>query len=142
MRLNSPLRNFFDGLRSLIYQRQLAKRPKVHRFIALEKPVEVITDHWGVPHIYAQTATDLFFAQGFVTARDRLFQLDYNRHAIRGRLCELVGRKTLPWQKSSATRGRSSLSYLIRSSSSRHRWYSISRKYSGCRATVPSFSPK
>ncbi|HEX8090952.1 MAG TPA: penicillin acylase family protein, partial [Blastocatellia bacterium] len=40
------------------------------------KPVEVIRDSWGVAHIYAQTAEDLFFAQGFVAAQDRLWQME------------------------------------------------------------------
>jgi penicillin amidase len=39
----------------------------------LRQPVEILIDHWGVPHIYAKNETDLFFAQGFNAARDRLF---------------------------------------------------------------------
>jgi penicillin amidase len=38
----------------------------------LQQPVEVLRDRWGVPHIYAQTNHDLFVAQGFVHAQDRL----------------------------------------------------------------------
>ncbi len=61
----------------------------------LEKPVEVLRDKWGVPHIYAQTANDLFFAQGFITARDRLFQLDLWRRQNSGYLAEVVGPSAL-----------------------------------------------
>src|SRR5262249_13952757 len=42
----------------------------------LQQPVEVLRDKWGIPHIYARNTHDLFFAQGFVAAQDRLFQLD------------------------------------------------------------------
>ncbi len=57
----------------------------------LEQPVEVIRDRWGVPHIYARTVHDLFFAQGFVAAQDRLWQLDLWRRIEEGKLSELLG---------------------------------------------------
>ncbi len=57
----------------------------------LEKPVEILRDRWGVPHIYAQTSADLFFAQGYITARDRLFQIDLWRRAGSGKLAEVFG---------------------------------------------------
>ena len=57
----------------------------------LEKPVEVLRDQWGIPHIYAQTTDDLFFAQGFITARDRLFQIDLWRRVGTGKLAEVLG---------------------------------------------------
>lgn len=57
----------------------------------LQRPVEVLRDKWGVPHIYAQTSEDLFFAQGYVTARDRMFQLDLWRRVNTGKLAEILG---------------------------------------------------
>ncbi len=57
----------------------------------LRAPVEVIRDQWGVPHIYAANNDDLFFAQGFVQAQDRLFQMDLNRRLGLGRLAEVTG---------------------------------------------------
>jgi len=42
----------------------------------LRQPVELVVDQWGVPHIYARNTDDLFLAQGFNAARDRLFQID------------------------------------------------------------------
>ena len=42
----------------------------------LQRPVEVLRDRWGIAHIYAENQDDLFFAQGFVAAQDRLFQID------------------------------------------------------------------
>jgi len=55
----------------------------------LQRDVEVIRDRWGVPHIYAQRLHDLFFAQGFVTASERLFQLDFMLRLGSGRLAGL-----------------------------------------------------
>ena len=42
----------------------------------LERPAEVLIDRWGVPHLYAGTMYDAFVAQGFMAARDRLWQMD------------------------------------------------------------------
>jgi penicillin G amidase len=61
----------------------------------LTAPVEVLRDRWGVPHIYAQNETDLFFAQGFVVAQDRLFQLDVWRRVGLGETAAVVGEKGL-----------------------------------------------
>ena len=57
----------------------------------LSGQVEVLRDEWGVPHIYAQDRNDLFFAQGFVQAQDRLWQMDMWRRANEGRLAEILG---------------------------------------------------
>jgi penicillin amidase len=61
------------------------------RLPGLQKPVDVLRDRWGVPHIYAQNANDLFFAQGYIAARDRLFQLDLWRRINTGKLAEVQG---------------------------------------------------
>jgi penicillin amidase len=57
----------------------------------LEQPVEVLRDRWGVPHIYAQNQHDLFFAQGFVAAQDRLFQIDLWRRTAVGQTAAVLG---------------------------------------------------
>ncbi len=61
----------------------------------LEKPVEILVDEWGVPHIYAQTEKDLFFAQGFYAARDRLFQFEIWRRQATGTVAEILGPREL-----------------------------------------------
>ncbi len=61
----------------------------------LQQPVEVIRDAWGIPHIFARTVDDLFFAQGFVAASDRLWQLDVWRRIGEGKLSEVVGPSAL-----------------------------------------------
>jgi len=62
----------------------------------LTSEVEVFRDSWGVPHIYAQNLDDLFFAQGFVQAQDRLWQMEMYRRAGEGRLAEILGPEALP----------------------------------------------
>jgi penicillin amidase len=57
----------------------------------LHAEVEVLRDRWGVPHIYAEDTDDLFFAQGFVAAQDRLWQLDMWRRWLEGRSAEVSG---------------------------------------------------
>src|SRR5687768_6555593 len=62
----------------------------------LKADVDVLRDEWGVPHIYARNVDDLFFAQGFVVAQDRLWQMEIWRRTGEGRLAELVGPAGLP----------------------------------------------
>ncbi|MBI1792025.1 MAG: penicillin acylase family protein, partial [Acidobacteria bacterium] len=65
------------------------------RVPGLEQPVEILRDRWGVPHIYARTAGDLFFAQGYIAAKDRLFQIDLWRRAGTGKLAEILGSQAI-----------------------------------------------
>jgi penicillin amidase len=61
------------------------------RLAGLKQRVEILRDRWGVPHIFAQNADDLFFANGYINARDRLFQIDLWRRVGTGRLAEVLG---------------------------------------------------
>jgi penicillin amidase len=61
----------------------------------LGRPVEIIRDRWGICHIYAENESDLFFAQGYNAARDRLFQLEMWRRQATGTCAELLGRREL-----------------------------------------------
>lgn len=65
------------------------------RLKGLRQPVEILRDRWGVPHIYAGTVDDLFFAQGYMAARDRLFQIDLWRRINTGKLAEVQGEQAL-----------------------------------------------
>src|SRR6476659_2343129 len=89
-----PLRGVLRLVQRLLPDSQTV----THTLRGLHDVVEVRTDDLWVPHVYARHQDDLFFAQGYLTARDRLFQMDYNRHAAAGRLCELVGRRPVPWR--------------------------------------------
>ncbi|HEV2473128.1 MAG TPA: penicillin acylase family protein, partial [Chthonomonadales bacterium] len=79
------------GVYSMLLRRPLPKiKGKLH-VQGLHEPVEVITDRYGVPHIYAGNEDDLFFAQGYVHAQERLWQMEFNRRLGSGRLSELFG---------------------------------------------------
>ena len=57
----------------------------------LQSPVEVVRDSRGIPQVYADSPHDLFFAQGYVQAQDRFWEMDVRRHITAGRLSEMFG---------------------------------------------------
>lgn len=65
----------------------------------LEQDVTVTRDEKGVPHIFAETDADLYRAQGYVQAQDRLFQMDLARRQASGRLSEVIGEATVDTDK-------------------------------------------
>ena len=65
----------------------------------LEADVKVVRDEVGVPHITAESEADLYRAQGYVQAQDRLFQMDLSRRQASGRLAEVVGEAAVPTDK-------------------------------------------
>ena len=83
------------GLVLLPLSAQAAPAQQVLDAPGLKQPVEIIKDHWGISHIYAKSEEDLFFAQGYNAARDRLFQLEVWRRQATGTLAEILGRKEL-----------------------------------------------
>ncbi len=76
--------------------------PTADREIDLEgtrQPVTVVYDDLGVPHVFAQNDYDIYFAQGYVTAKDRLWQMEFQTHAAAGRVSELVGERAIELDK-------------------------------------------
>ncbi len=65
------------------------------RVAGLQQPVEILRDRWGINHIYAKDEHDLFFAQGYAAARDRLFQFEIWRRQATGTVAEILGRREL-----------------------------------------------
>ena len=61
------------------------------RLAGLTDKVEIHRDRWGIPHAKASNLADAFFAQGFFTAQDRLWQMEYDRRRGAGRWAEVVG---------------------------------------------------
>src|SRR5690606_5067545 len=57
----------------------------------LSAPVDIVRDREGIPHIYAQSEADAWYALGFVHAQDRLWQMEMNRRLPAGRLAEILG---------------------------------------------------
>jgi penicillin G amidase len=81
-----------------LYWRVHACLPRLDGTVQLQGlsgKVEVLRDAHGVPHIQALSLEDLMFAQGYVTAQDRLWQMDLSRRIAQGRLSELFGPRTL-----------------------------------------------
>lgn len=74
-----------------ICRRRVSQTSGQIRLPGLISRVEVFRDQWGVPHIYAENVKDLFFAQGFVHAQDRFWQMEFQRRLAAGRLSEIFG---------------------------------------------------
>jgi penicillin amidase len=65
----------------------------------IEKPASVFWQREGIPHVFAASERDLFFAQGFLHAQERLWQMDLNRRFLSGRMAEILGQFPVPWQE-------------------------------------------
>ncbi|HTV55071.1 MAG TPA: penicillin acylase family protein [Terriglobia bacterium] len=90
----------------------------------LSSPVRVLRDSHGVPTIEAANAADLFFAQGFVTAQDRLWQMDVMRRFAAGELSEILGEATLKIDREQRILGlRAAAQKSLQLASSRDRFY-------------------
>ncbi|HRK82321.1 MAG TPA: penicillin acylase family protein [Saprospiraceae bacterium] len=74
-------------------------------FEQLKAPVTVVFDERLVPHVFAENETDAVFAQGYVTARYRLWQMDFATRAAAGRLSEVVGEKALDRDRGQRRKG-------------------------------------
>lgn len=75
------------------------------RLAGLGGPVEVLSDGYGVPHVYARDTADAWFVAGALHARDRRWQMELYRRAAYGRLSEVLGATTLPIDKRMLTLG-------------------------------------
>jgi penicillin amidase len=71
----------------------------------LGRPVRVRRDRWGVPHVEAENAADLWFAEGFCHGQDRLWQMDFYRRVVSGRVSEFAGAEGLPVDRLMRTLG-------------------------------------
>ncbi len=72
-----------------------ASRPVPLAFPGLVRPVRVVTDRYGIPHLRAESSADLYVAWGYVTARDRLWQIACTRAAVDGQLWRWLGNSRL-----------------------------------------------
>jgi penicillin amidase len=95
-------------LRPIIKEMSRASLPKLDGNIYLpniNQDIEIIRDEWGVVHIYTKNLDDAIFAQGFVHAQDRLWQMELNRRAARGKLSEIIGKDGLDADRTARTFG-------------------------------------
>jgi len=83
------------GAYYLFMRRPLPKTRGTLCLAELHEPVEIVTDRYGVPHIYAHNEDDLYLAQGYVHAQYRLWQMELNRRIGSGRLAEVFGEVAL-----------------------------------------------
>lgn len=82
----------------VIYNQTRRPFPKVRGRVdvaGLQQPVDIYRDEYGIPHIYAQNEHDLYFAQGYVHAQDRFWQMEWWRHVGQGRISEIAGSGTV-----------------------------------------------
>ncbi len=79
------------GLLAFNLRRMLPEHDGLVYLPNLDAPVEIVRDETGIPHIYASSAHDLFYAQGYVHAQDRWWQMEFERHTATGRIGELTG---------------------------------------------------
>ena len=93
---------FLLGIISLIWLDFYCSRPALKDDFylpGLREPVEIYIDDYGVTHLYAQNEEDLFLACGFIQARDRMWQMDFNRRLGQGRLAEILGSRAIEIDK-------------------------------------------
>jgi penicillin amidase len=83
----------------VLIQRSFTPVDGVVKLKGIKAEVEIYRDSWGVPHIYADNEDDLFFAQGYVQAQDRLWQIELHRRMGKGTLSEIFGAATLESDK-------------------------------------------
>lgn len=93
------MRGFIFIIMMMLTAASNAQQPETVTIQGLSEPVEIIKDKWGVSHIYANNQNDLFFAQGYNAARDRLFQFEIWRRKATGTLAEIMGAKALEHDK-------------------------------------------
>ncbi len=91
----SNLSGLAAGTYSLWTRQSLTQKSGDVHLQGLHEAVEVITDRYGVPHIYASNEDDLYFTQGYIHAQERLWQMEFNRRIAAGRLSEIFGPLTL-----------------------------------------------
>jgi penicillin amidase len=83
------------ALREWLLRRSLPPRHERLSVPGLKSRVEILIDTWGVPHVYTSSEEDALFAQGYLHARDRLWQMELNRRLARGELAEVLGEAAL-----------------------------------------------
>jgi penicillin amidase len=89
-----------------VWQNEITEgEEKAYEINGLSAPVQIHYDDHLIPHIFAQNNTDLYRAQGYVTAQNRLWQLEFQTHASAGRLSEIVGSAALEYDRGQRRKG-------------------------------------
>nr|WP_317241143.1 penicillin acylase family protein [Hymenobacter sp. 5414T-23] len=94
-KLLSPYRGFWQNGETA----EAIEKPLTLKLPGLHAPVRVRFDDRRVPHIFAENEHDLYYAQGYLTAHDRLWQMEFMTHVAAGRISEVVGPKALEYDR-------------------------------------------
>lgn len=102
-----PLGKFLDPFRGVWQNAEdhSINLPKRLSLPGLQESVTVRFDKHLIPHITAQNDTDLYFAQGYITAFHRLWQMDFQTYAAAGRIAEIIGSKALDFDRLQRRKG-------------------------------------
>src|SRR5260221_3512164 len=96
-----PLGKFLDPFHGFWQNAESSKVISYEVLLSgLKEEVTIVYDSLHIPHIFAKNDEDLYFAQGYVTARDRLWQMEFQTHAAAGRLSEIFGKAALDFDRS------------------------------------------
>lgn len=92
-----PLAKFLDPFNGFWANAESKVQASENNLIieGLKEQVEIHFDDQMIPHIFAKNDHDLYFAQGYLTAKDRLWQMDFQTRFASGRLSEVVGPKAI-----------------------------------------------
>lgn len=101
----TPLGTLANWLITRLDSKRLPQTKGELQLQGLNAPVKIIRDRWAIPHIYADSLEDGLFAQGFVHAQDRLFQMELNRYTAQGKLSKLFGEMALDTDRTVRTFG-------------------------------------
>jgi len=88
--------NPFSGFWSNAEPRTTSRESYLLQLKNIKQEVNILYDEQQIPHLFAKDDYDLYFAQGYVTAKDRLWQMDFQTRYASGRLAEVVGEKAIP----------------------------------------------
>jgi penicillin amidase len=119
-------------------QTAAATQSKTLTLASLRAPVRISRDERGIPHIEAANEEDLYFAQGYATAQDRLWQMDLLRRTVRGELSEMFGQAALEQDKLHRTYGFAQLADQLAEKSSPHSRASLDAYARGVNAYIES----
>ena len=96
-----PVGKFLDPFHGFWQNLESKRSAKVYtlNLDALQAPVTVLIDDRLVSHIFAENDHDLYFTQGYITAKDRLWQMEFQTHVVAGRLSEIFGRRAVEYDR-------------------------------------------
>ncbi|MEX0812295.1 MAG: penicillin acylase family protein [Chitinophagales bacterium] len=95
----APILSPFTGYSVQVQQAEEKLATEIQKIDGLKAAVSIYYDEWQVPHINAGNELDLIYMQGYHTAKDRLWQMEFISYAAAGRLSEIVGNATLEFDR-------------------------------------------